>query len=223
MERLELANQRQATETAVNRVNSAHKKIQQRMDSQEPFTVKAAHRLNEMYQVCLNALEREQRLVQELVVQIDHTKHMNDEKKRKRPEEKRVTKKPKTDNDIYSQGQQVAARVSTEWIIATVIAYVADKNKYEVEDADDETHKRYLMSPKYLQPIASDKELITHEFPAQHQVLALYPASTCFYKATVVMPPSATGKSVYIVQFDDDGGFERSVDIRMVLDFPQEE
>lgn len=28
------------------------------------------------------------------------------------------------------------------------------------------------------------------EFPAGHTVLALYPSTTCFYKAVVVQPPS---------------------------------
>lgn len=37
--------------------------------------------------------------------------------------------------------------------------------------------------------IMDDQEAVP-EFPAGHTVLALYPSTTCFYKAIVVRPPS---------------------------------
>jgi len=37
--------------------------------------------------------------------------------------------------------------------------------------------------------IIDDQEAVP-EFPAGHTVLALYPSTTCFYKAVVIRPPS---------------------------------
>lgn len=37
--------------------------------------------------------------------------------------------------------------------------------------------------------IMDDQEAVP-EFPTGHTVLALYPSTTCFYKAIVVRPPS---------------------------------
>jgi hypothetical protein len=37
--------------------------------------------------------------------------------------------------------------------------------------------------------IVDDQDAVP-EFPAGHTVLALYPSTTCFYKAVVVQPPS---------------------------------
>jgi hypothetical protein len=41
--------------------------------------------------------------------------------------------------------------------------------------------------------IVDDQEDVP-EFPAGHTVLALYPSTTCFYKAIVVQPPSKVKK-----------------------------
>jgi hypothetical protein len=69
----------------------------------------------------------------------------------------------------------------------------------------------------------------TPEFNEREQVLALYPSSSCFYRATVIAPPSQVYHSnknksfpgYYLLQFDDDGGMERPVDGRMVLRCPK--
>ncbi|KAI8380230.1 SGF29 tudor-like domain-containing protein [Blakeslea trispora] len=96
---------------------------------------------------------------------------------------------------------QVAARQpskekdkSEEWILAVVIQYHADKNKYEVEDVDQDDYgekQRYMLPPRYVIPVLSSEEARSSpEILAQQDVLALYPGTTCFYKATVVAPPS---------------------------------
>ncbi|KAF9175836.1 hypothetical protein BGX20_010582 [Mortierella sp. AD010] len=113
-----------------------------------------------------------------------------------------------------------------EWILARVLAYYADKNRYHVEDdeADENGEKmKYQLSARSVIMIADDQEDIP-EFPAGHTVLALYPSTTCFYKAIVVQPPSKNKDNptpLYRIKFDDDEGNERTAPPRMVLDMPK--
>ncbi|KAG0275691.1 SAGA HAT/Core module component [Linnemannia exigua] len=135
-------------------------------------------------------------------------------------------------NGIIPVGHQVAARTPKdknkveEWILARVLSYSSEKNKYVVEDdeADDYGKKMtYTLSARSVIMIMDDQEAVP-EFPAGHTVLALYPSTTCFYKAIVVRPPSKdTGHSspVYTIKFDDDEGNERTAPPRMVLDMPK--
>ncbi|KAG0358857.1 hypothetical protein BG005_001738 [Podila minutissima] len=135
-------------------------------------------------------------------------------------------------NGIIPVGHQVAARTpkdkdkQEEWILARVLNYSAEKNKYRVEDdeADDSGKKMtYTLSTRSVIMIVDDQDAVP-EFPAGHTVLALYPSTTCFYKAVVVQPPSKNkdyATPVYRIQFDDDGGSERTAPPRMVLDMPK--
>ncbi|KAF9381725.1 hypothetical protein CPB97_007607 [Podila verticillata] len=135
-------------------------------------------------------------------------------------------------NGIIPVGHQVAARTpkdkdkQEEWILARVLNYSAEKNKYRVEDdeADDSGKKMtYTLSTRSVIMIVDDQDAVP-EFPAGHTVLALYPSTTCFYKAVVVQPPSKNkdyATPVYRIKFDDDGGNERTAPPRMVLDMPK--
>ncbi|KAF9363178.1 SAGA HAT/Core module component [Mortierella sp. NVP85] len=137
-------------------------------------------------------------------------------------------------NGIIPDGHQVAARTpkdknkQEEWILAKVLSYTADKNKYMVEDDEaDEYGKKmtYSLSARSVIMIPDDQDEIL-EFPAGHTVLALYPSTTCFYKAVVVQPPSKSkekdsGNPLYRIKFDDDEGIERTAPPRMVLDMPK--
>ncbi|KAG0298712.1 SAGA HAT/Core module component [Dissophora globulifera] len=128
--------------------------------------------------------------------------------------------------------EQVAARTPKdknkveEWILARVLSYSAEKNKYVVEDdeADDYGKKMtYPLNARSVIMIADDQEDMP-EFPAGHTVLALYPSTTCFYKAVVVQPPSKNkdySSPVYRIKFDDDEGNERTAPPKMVLDMPK--
>lgn len=51
--------------------------------------------------------------------------------------------------------------------------------------------------------IVDDQDAVP-EFPAGHTVLALYPSTTCFYKAVVVQPPSKVSTSCCIVPLQDE-------------------
>lgn len=135
-------------------------------------------------------------------------------------------------NGIIPVGHQVAARTPKdknkveEWILARVLSYSSEKNKYVVEDdeADDYGKKMtYTLSARSVIMIMDDQEAVP-EFPTGHTVLALYPSTTCFYKAIVVRPPSKdTGHStpLYTIKFDDDEGNERTAPPKMVLDMPK--
>ncbi|KAF8936149.1 SAGA HAT/Core module component [Dissophora ornata] len=145
---------------------------------------------------------------------------------------KKIRRYSSTDpNGIIPVGQQVAARTPKdknkpeEWILARVLSYSADKNKYVVEDdeADDNGKKMtYSLNARSVIMIADEQEDM-QEFPAGHTVLALYPLTTCFYKAIVVQPPSKNkdGSPLYKIKFDDDEGNERTAPPRMVLDMPK--
>ncbi|CAO3567174.1 unnamed protein product [Mortierella alpina] len=135
-------------------------------------------------------------------------------------------------NGIIPVGHQVAARTPKdknkveEWILARVLSYSAEKNKYVVEDdeADDYGKKMtYTLHARSVIMIVDDQESVP-EFPAGHTVLALYPSTTCFYKAMVVQPPSKNkdyATPLYRIKFDDDEGNERTAPPRMVLDMPK--
>ncbi|KAJ3093791.1 hypothetical protein HDU96_002026 [Phlyctochytrium bullatum] len=99
---------------------------------------------------------------------------------------------------------------------------------YEVEDAEDDeenpgTRKRYVFPAKLVIPIPAKPH--QPEFPVGHIVLALYPNSSCFYKAIVVKPPSKNededAPGMYVVKFDDDNNHERYIDPINVLDMPK--
>ncbi|KAF9543519.1 SAGA HAT/Core module component [Mortierella hygrophila] len=134
-------------------------------------------------------------------------------------------------NGIIPVGHQVAARTPKdknkveEWILARVLSYSSEK-KYVVEDdeADDYGKKMtYTLSARSVIMIMDDQEAVP-EFPTGHTVLALYPSTTCFYKAIVVRPPSKdSGHSIplYTIKFDDDEGNERTAPPKMVLDMPK--
>lgn len=49
----------------------------------------------------------------------------------------------------------------------------------------------YMLSPKYVIPVPTPKEAeLAQEIPVHKDVLALYPGTTCFYKATVISSPN---------------------------------
>lgn len=89
--------------------------------------------------------------------------------------------------------------------------------------------RRYVVPPQQVRPLPdSDVAAVKlHEFPVNHVVLALFPATTCLYRAIVVGAPSKRKKTFdYLVHFDNDemDGVvpSRIVSARFVLDFVME-
>ncbi|KAJ2712324.1 hypothetical protein H4R19_002813 [Coemansia spiralis] len=111
---------------------------------------------------------------------------------------------------IVARGSLVAARVPTaeqaeEWILATVLSYNADKNRYTVQDYELDSAERptYTLSPRLVlyvtEPLGTASSARRRapwdraarpELGRGLRLLALYPGTTVFYHCTVVVPPS---------------------------------
>ncbi|KAI9365855.1 SGF29 tudor-like domain-containing protein [Pilaira anomala] len=133
---------------------------------------------------------------------------------------------------IITRGTTVAARQpkekdkNEEWILAVVLQYHPDKNKYQVEDVDQDDFgekQRYMLPPRYVIPVKSSEEAkLSPEIPAYQDVLALYPGTTCFYKATVIAPPSKSKEiKNYRVQFEDDNDEVKYIMPEHVIEMPK--
>jgi DNA primase catalytic subunit len=233
-----LSAMRSQNDAQANKINKAHKKVESREASNDSFTVKAGLRLQEIYsqsveliEAELKVLERTEKKIAQLI-QVQEENYQEERKNKRKSIEKNkldptMPKKQKFELDILSlqRGAQVAAKIGKEWILAVVVG--PDNGRIEVEDVEDDddhpgTKKRYKLETSLIIPIADTPQNI--EYPIKHEVLALYPASSCFYRATVLLPPSANKtetQGVYVVQFEDDGHFERHINPRMILDFPK--
>jgi len=128
------------------------------------------------------------------------------------------------------------------WILAVVGKYLGpDKHgvgKYEVRDAEPQddgkpgpiyktTLKSILPLPDPDAPAGTPAHLNLYpEFPVGSTVMALYPDTSCFYRAEVIATPdrAITTSSKYVpaykVKFEDDEGMEHSVSAFWVVDFP---
>ncbi|KAK8858841.1 hypothetical protein IAR55_003071 [Kwoniella newhampshirensis] len=82
-----------------------------------------------------------------------------------------------------------------DWILATVKRCLGDRMRYEVQDVDDgNAYNTTLRSIIPLPDPTSPTHLSSHpsnleDFPRDSQVLALYPDTTSFYRATVISAP----------------------------------
>ncbi|KAK3730956.1 hypothetical protein RRG08_018287 [Elysia crispata] len=117
------------------------------------------------------------------------------------------------DNNYISQAEdKVAARVKGQdgeenWILAEVVNFNAHTGKYEVDDVDAEEGKeRHSISRRRVVPLPIWKANPETDpgalFPKKALILALYPQTTCFYRALVEDPPK-TPQDDYSVLFED--------------------
>jgi len=92
------------------------------------------------------------------------------------------------------------------WIMAEVISYSHHTQKYEVHDIDEEQKPRHILSKRRIIPLPlfrANPETDAHAlFSKGTVVMALYPQTTCFYKAIINDLPS-TAKQDYEVLFED--------------------
>ncbi|XP_074640989.1 SAGA-associated factor 29-like [Tubulanus polymorphus] len=115
-------------------------------------------------------------------------------------------------NYIANPGDKVAARVRSSdgeenWILAEVVSYNTSTNKYEVDDIDAEEGKeRHVLSRRRIVPLPlwkanpeTDPEAL---FNKSTLVLALYPQTTCFYRALIHETPKKPHDD-YLVLFED--------------------
>nr|XP_019013025.1 uncharacterized protein I206_02522 [Kwoniella pini CBS 10737]OCF51806.1 hypothetical protein I206_02522 [Kwoniella pini CBS 10737] len=83
-----------------------------------------------------------------------------------------------------------------DWILAIIKQCIGqDKMRYEVQDVDDggtynTTLRSIIPLPDSNSPLnLSSNPINLEDFPKNSQVLALYPDTTSFYRATVISPP----------------------------------
>lgn len=113
---------------------------------------------------------------------------------------------------IAKMGDMVAALVKPrnqdeeDWILAEVVQFNPATNKYEVHDIDEEQTVRYTLSRRRVVPLPLmrvNPETDPHAlFPKDSVVMALYPQTTCFYKAIVNQVPT-TATEEYQMLFED--------------------
>lgn len=113
---------------------------------------------------------------------------------------------------VAKLGELVAAlvRSSTDgdenWILAEVVSYLSSSGRYEVDDIDEEQKERHMLSRRRviaLPLMRANPETDAHcLFPKGATVMALYPQTTCFYKAVINMLPQ-TARDEYQVLFED--------------------
>ncbi|KAF5282551.1 hypothetical protein FQA39_LY04958 [Lamprigera yunnana] len=121
---------------------------------------------------------------------------------------------PAEPNYFAKVGDMVAALVKVaegdgdNWILAEVVSFTHTINKYEVDDILEEQNqkKRHILSKKYVVPLplmrANPETDSSALFPQGTVVMALYPQTTCFYKAIVNKLPQ-THTDEYEVLFED--------------------
>ncbi|XP_028559121.2 SAGA-associated factor 29 isoform X2 [Podarcis muralis] len=118
---------------------------------------------------------------------------------------------PASSDYVAKPGDKVAARVKTvdgdeQWILAEAVSYNHATNKYEVDDIDEEGKERHTLSRRRIIPLPqwkanpeTDPEAL---FQKDQLVLALYPQTTCFYRALIHTPPQRP-QDDYSVLFED--------------------
>lgn len=95
-----------------------------------------------------------------------------------------------------------------DWIIAEVSSFNASTNKYEVYDILKEQNQKakHILSKRWVIPLplmrANPETDSAALFPKGAVVMALYPTTTCFYKALVNKPPQ-THMDQYELIFED--------------------
>lgn len=118
---------------------------------------------------------------------------------------------PAESNYVAKVGDMVAALVKgsdgdENWILAEVVYYNHNSNKYEIDDIDEEQKERHVLSRRRVVPLplmrANPETDLDALFPKDTLVLALYPQTTCFYRAIIQELPK-TAHEEYQVLFED--------------------
>lgn len=126
----------------------------------------------------------------------------------------------------------------TTWIMARIVkSFHQDKHRYEVEDIEPQEDGKPLRYPALLRstpisiiplpdkdaPPGSPAHLSAYqEFPTRATVMALYPDTSCFYRAEVIASPKdrASGTTFYKLKFEDDDDQEHMVSAAEVVEWP---
>ncbi|KAH9936286.1 SGF29 tudor-like domain-containing protein [Fomitopsis serialis] len=139
--------------------------------------------------------------------------------------------------------ETVAGGKDEEWILAVVIGCInQDKNRYEVQDPepqeDGQPGQRYNTTLRAIIPLPDPNappDNAAHlnaypEFSLGSIVMALYPDTSCFYRAEVVASPrdmqpsgrngASSTTPTYKLKFEDDDDQEHLVSAQWVVEWP---
>ncbi|KAG0737491.1 hypothetical protein G6F57_004078 [Rhizopus arrhizus] len=232
------------TASVVTNINEIHATTN--LDEGLPISI--SKRLMEYYRGGIDLSHNEAKIIHDIIEKVSvlialrdasEYNHVIDQKRKKRraDQEELSLQFPKKAKiiDILAPGTSVAAKQpqqkdkDEEWILAVVINYNSDKNKYQVEDVDQDEFgqkQRYMLQPRNVIPIPNASEArVLAELDIGQDVLALYPGTTCFYKAKVIEPPSKNKdgafERIYKVQFEDDNNEYKHVMSGHVLELPR--
>lgn len=120
---------------------------------------------------------------------------------------------PADQSYVAKAGDLVAAFVpspdgdgSKVWVLGEVLQYISGAGKYEIDDIDEEQKERHSIGRRRVIPLpimranpVTNPEAL---FPKNSLVLALYPQTTCFYRAIVDKSPQEPTQD-YMVSFED--------------------
>lgn len=120
---------------------------------------------------------------------------------------------PADQSYVAKPGDLVAAFVpspdgdgSKVWVLGEVLQYILGAGKYEIDDIDEEQKERHSIGKRRVipLPIMRANPLTNPEalFPQNSLVLALYPQTTCFYRAIIDKSPQDPSQD-YMVSFED--------------------
>jgi len=136
-----------------------------------------------------------------------------------------------------------ASPEDTTWIMARIVkSHHQDKYRYDVEDIEPQEDGKPLRYPASLRstPISMiplpDKSASSGspahigaypEFATGATVMALYPDTSCFYRAEVIASPKDiptqgrnSGTAYYKLKFEDDDDQEHMVSAAEVVEWP---
>jgi len=137
---------------------------------------------------------------------------------------------------VYHHQPKPSDGADSAWILAVVVKYLGP-GKYEVQDAEPQDDGKpgpiYKTTLKSILPLPdpdAQAGSLAHldgypVFSVGSNVMALYPDTSCFYRAEVIAKPDPGNTSskyapAYKVKFEDDEGMEHSVSAFWVVEFP---
>lgn len=120
---------------------------------------------------------------------------------------------PADQSYVAKAGDMVAAFVpspdgdgSKVWVLGEVLQYTLGSGKYEIDDIDEEQKERHSIGRRRVIPLPIMRaNPITNPdalFSKDTLVLALYPQTTCFYRAIIDRRPEDPSQD-YMVSFED--------------------
>ncbi|XP_020527620.1 uncharacterized protein LOC18442092 isoform X2 [Amborella trichopoda] len=137
-------------------------------------------------------------------------------------------------------GEQVAAKIKVavddaqkdEWIVVKVMRFDRETKEFELLDEepgdDEDSGQRYKLPISRVIPFPKRGDPSSApDFPTGKHVLAVFPATTALYKATVVNTHRKRKTDDYLLEFDDDeedgvpGMPQRHVPFHKVVALPE--